>query len=466
VWLTVGGKDEPPPALTTRARARKRRSFPADPSGQVGLFVCGPTVYDLPHLGHAKTFTQFDFIVRLLRARGFAVTYVQNITDVDDNIIRRARELGIIDASELARRYERAYLDDMRALRNDSVDVYARASDYVDQVVSQIERLQEAGAAYATADGIYFDLTAFPDYGRLSGRTNVLRRDPVSRLDANPHKRNAGDFVLWKARKPGEPFWASQLGDGRPGWHIEDTAISERLLGAQYDLHGGAIDLIFPHHEAEIAQMETISGLRPMVAYWLHTGLLTTSDSKMSKSLGDFVTIRDALATASARAIRFAFFSSHYRSSMRLTDDTFSRAARALDRLDRFVEGHDPDAGAGDPGRASAARRAIDAALDDVFDAPRALAVVFDLVREQNRDGTRGQHARALVRDFLATFALDADAGSAVVDIDVDRMIEEREEHRRSRRFADADRIRDQLAAHGVILEDSPTGVRWRRSTR
>jgi cysteinyl-tRNA synthetase len=186
----------------------------------------------------------------------------------------------------------------------------------------------------------------------------------------------------------------------------------------------------------------------------------------MSKSLGSFVTIRDALATASARAIRFAFFSSHYRSSMRLTDDTFSRAARALDRLDRFVEGHDPDAGAGDPGRASAARRAIDAALDDVFDAPRALAVVFDLVREQNRDGTRGQHARALVRDFLATFALDADAGSAVVDIDVDRMIEEREEHRRSRRFADADRIRDQLAAHGVILEDSPTGVRWRRSTR
>lgn len=232
--------------------------------------------------------------------------YVQNITDVDDKIIRRARELRI-DAPELARMYERAYLDDMRALRNDSVDVYARASDYVDQVISQIERLQEAAAAYATADGIYFDLTAFPDYGRLSGRrTNVLRGEPVSRLDANPHKRNAGDFVLWKARKPGEPFWASQLGDGRPGWHIEDTAISERLLGAQYDLHGGAIDLIFPHHEAEIAQMETISGLRPMVAYWLHTGLLTTSDSKMSKSLGNFVTIREGLELAKrARIARF-----------------------------------------------------------------------------------------------------------------------------------------------------------------
>jgi cysteinyl-tRNA synthetase len=448
----------------TRTRA-KQTFVPADPSGQVGLFVCGPTVYDLPHLGHAKTYTQFDFLVRLLRARGFAVTYVQNITDVDDKIIRRARELGI-HPSELARRYERAYLDDMWALRNDSVDVYARASDNVDQVISQIERLQQAGAAYATAGGIYFDLTAFPDYGRLSGRTNVLRDDPISRLDANPHKRNAGDFVLWKARKPGEPFWASQLGDGRPGWHIEDTAISERLLGAQYDLHGGAIDLIFPHHEAEIAQMETISGLRPMVAYWLHTGLLTTSDSKMSKSLGNFVTIRDALATASARAIRFAFFSSHYRSPMELTNDTFSRAARALDRLDRFVEGAGRNSGAGDPGRLHDARTAIDAALDDDFDAPRALAVLFDLVREQNRYGTRKQHARALVRDFLATFALDADAGSAVVDIDVDWLIEEREEHRRNRRFADADRIRDQLAAHGVILEDSPTGVRWRRSTR
>jgi cysteinyl-tRNA synthetase len=336
---------------------------------------------------------------------------VQNITDVDDKIIRRARELGI-DPSDLARRYERAYLDDMRALRNDSVDMYARASDYVAEVVSQIERLQEAGAAYATADGIYFDLTPFPDYGRLSGRTNVLRGDPVSRLDANPHKRNAGDFVLWKARKPGEPYWPAELGEGRPGWHIEDTAISERLLGAQYDLHGGAIDLIFPHHEAEIAQMETISGLRPMVAYWLHTGLLTTSDTKMSKSLGNFVTIRDALATASARAIRFAFFSSHYRSPMRLTDGTLSRAARALDRLDRFVEGHDPDAGAGDPGRLTDARTAIDAALDDDLDTPRALAVLFDLVREQNRNGTRGQHARALVRDFLATFALDADQAS------------------------------------------------------
>ncbi len=454
------------PLQLYNTRARTKQTFvPADPSGHVGLFVCGPTVYDVPHLGHAKTYTQFDFLVRLLRARGFAVTYVQNITDVDDKIIRRARELGI-DPSDLARGYERAYLDDMRALRNDSVDVYARASDYIDEVVSQIERLQQAGAAYATADGIYFDLTAFPDYGRLSGRTNVLRGDPVSRLDANPQKRNAGDFVLWKTRKPGEPFWASQPGDGRPGWHIEDTAISGRLLGAQYDLHGGAIDLIFPHHEAEIAQMETISGLRPIVACWLHTGLLTTSDSKMSKSLGNFVTIRDALATASARAIRFAFFSSHYRSPMELTDDTFSQAARALARLDRFVEGDGRDAGAGDPGRLHDTRTAINAALDDDFDTPRALAVLFDLVREKSRYGTREQHARALVRDFLATFALDADAGSAMVDIDVDWLIEEREKHRRNRRFADADRIRDQLAAHGVILEDSPTGVRWRRSTR
>ena len=448
----------------TRTRA-KQTFVPADPSGRVGLFVCGPTVYDLPHLGHAKTYTQFDFLVRLLRARGFAVTYVQNITDVDDKIIRRARELRI-DAPELARRYERAYRDDMRALRNDSVDVYARASDYVDDVISQIERLLQAGAAYATAGGIYFDLTAFPHYGQLSGRTNVVRGDPVSRLDANPHKRNAGDFVLWKARKPGEPFWASPLGDGRPGWHIEDTAISERLLGAQYDLHGGAIDLIFPHHEAEIAQMETISGLRPMVAYWLHAGLLTASDAKMSKSLGNGVTIRDALATASARAIRFAFFSSHYRSPMELTDDSFSRAARALARLDRFVEGDGRDAGDGDPRRLHDTRTAIDAALDDDFNTPRALAVLFDLIREGTGYGTRRQHARAFVRDFLATFALDADAGSAVVDIDVDWLIEEREEHRRNRRFADAARVRDQLAAHGVFLEDAPTGVRWRRSTR
>jgi cysteinyl-tRNA synthetase len=266
----------------TRTRA-KQAFVPADPSGQVGLFVCGPTVYDLPHLGHAKTYTQFGFLVRLLRARGFAVTYVQNITDVDDKIIRRARELG--DRRVRARAHVRARVSGRQAGAAQRLRGRVRARQRLHRRShSQIERLQQAGAAYVTAGGIYFDLTAFPDYGRLSGRTNVLRGDPVSRLDANPHKRNAGDFVLWKARKPGEPFWASQLGDRRPGWHIEDTAISERLLGAQYDLHGGAIDLIFPHHEAEIAQMETISGLRPMVAYWLHTGLLTTSDSKMSKA--------------------------------------------------------------------------------------------------------------------------------------------------------------------------------------
>ena len=223
---------------------------------------------------------------------------------------------------------------------------------------------------------------------------------------------------------------------------------------------GGAIDLIFPHHEAEIAQMETIAGLR-----WLQTAVLMTSDSKMSNSLGNFVTIRDALATASARAIRFALFSSHYRTPMELTNDTFSRAARALDRLDRFVEGDGRNSGAGDPRRLHGTRTAINAALDDDLDTPRALAVLFDLVREQSGYGTRRQHARALVRDFLETFGLEADEGSAVVDVDVDWLIEEREEHRRNRRFADADRIRDQLAAHGVILEAAPTGVRWRRST-
>jgi cysteinyl-tRNA synthetase len=402
--IVSGGEMSPVQLYNTRTRV-KETFVPADPSGRVGLFVCGPTVYDLPHLGHATTYTQFDFLARLLRARGFAVTYVQNITDVDDKIIRRARERGV-DPSDLARRYERAYLNDMRALRNDSVDVYARASDYVGEVVSQIERLQAAGAAYATADGIYFDLTAFPDYGRLSGRTNALGGDSVSRLAANPHKRNAGDFVLWKARRPGEPFWESELGDGRPGWHIEDTAISERLLAAQYDLHGGAIDLIFPHHEAEIAQMETISGLRPMVAYWMHTGLLTTGDAKMSKSVGNLVTIRDALAAASARAIRFAFLSSHYRSPMELTDDTFPRAARALDRLDRFVEGHDPDAHLG---RVSDARAAIDAALDDDIDTPRALAVLFDLVRE--RAGPNWPRTASFSRTPLPAYA----GGGAIV---------------------------------------------------
>lgn len=285
-----------------------RRVEPLEPMtpGVVRMFVCGPTVYDLAHVGHAKTYTQFDFLARYLRARGFEVTYAQNITDIDDKIIRRAAESGR-DPRDLAAEFEDAYRQDMATLGNTSVDVYARALDHIDEIVAQVQALIERGHAYQLDDGWYFDLSTFSGYGKLSGRTEVAEEDSVARIDENDAKRNRGDFALWKARKPGEPFWDTPLGPGRPGWHIEDTAITEALFGPQYDLHGGAVDLIFPHHEAEIAQMEAASGKEPLVRHWVHTGLLRVDGAKMSKSSGNFLTIRDALAMGDYRTLRYAF---------------------------------------------------------------------------------------------------------------------------------------------------------------
>ncbi|WP_419703521.1 cysteine--tRNA ligase [Promicromonospora sp. NFX87] len=304
--------------------------------GVVRMFVCGPTVYDLAHVGHAKTYTQFDFLARYLRARGLEVTYAQNITDIDDKIIRRAAESGR-DPGDLAAEFEDAYRQDMAALGNRSVDVYARALDHIDQIVAQVQALVARGHAYQLDDGWYFDLSTFSGYGKLSGRTEVAEEDSVARIDENDAKRNRGDFALWKARKPGEPFWDTPLGPGRPGWHIEDTAITEALFGPQYDLHGGAVDLIFPHHEAEIAQMEAASGKEPLVRHWVHTGLLRVDGAKMSKSSGNFLTVRDALAMADYRTLRYAFLSQHYRSSMELSATALEQARSARRRVENFA---------------------------------------------------------------------------------------------------------------------------------
>src|SRR3989344_235145 len=240
---------------------------------KVNLFVCGPTVYDYAHLGHAKTYTQFDIIVKYLRHKGYKVFYLQNITDIDDKIIKRANEEKI-DWKEIVKKYREEYFQDMENLGVNSVNKYANATDYISEIILQVKRLIEKGIAYKIYDGYYFDLTKFKEYGKLAKRKILEKEDAVSRIDENTEKRNSGDFCLWKFRKENEPFWKSELGEGRPGWHIEDTAITEKYFGSQYDVHGGGLDLIFPHHEAEIAQMESISGKKPLVRYWMHPGLL------------------------------------------------------------------------------------------------------------------------------------------------------------------------------------------------
>ncbi|MDP2641212.1 MAG: cysteine--tRNA ligase, partial [Candidatus Yanofskybacteria bacterium] len=264
------------------------------------LFVCGITPYDLPHIGNARTYIFYDMMVRYLRSQGYEVSYLQNITDVDDKIILRAKELSMTPR-QLARKFEREYMQSMKALGVKSVDSYQRATDNIPEIISQVERLLKKGYAYGAEDGVYYDISKFKDYGKLSGRTVQQAEDATSRIDESVKKRNRGDFALWKFSKKGEPAWPSLWGKGRPGWHIEDTAITEKHFGPQYDMHGGARDLIFPHHEAEIAQMEAVSGKKPLARYWVHTGFLTVGGEKMSKSLGNFVTVRDFLANHSPR---------------------------------------------------------------------------------------------------------------------------------------------------------------------
>ena len=316
---------------------RKKEIFKPIKNKKVHMFVCGPTVYDYMHIGHAKTYIQFDVIAKYLKFRGYNVFYLQNITDLDDKIIDRAKKEKT-DPLELAHQLERYYHQDEEKLGINSVSRYARSTDYIRQIVNQVETLISKGYAYPTSDGYYFEIKKFKDYGKLSRRTVLGAEDAISRIDDGIEKRNRGDFCLWKISKKGEPFWNTKLGKGRPGWHIEDTAITETHFGPQYDIHGGARDLIFPHHEAEISQMESISGKKPMVRYWLHTGFLTVNGQKMSKSLKNFITIRDFLKKYDYKVLRFFYISTHYRNPIDFTEKSIEKAKHSLERLNDFVK--------------------------------------------------------------------------------------------------------------------------------
>ncbi|TXJ78835.1 cysteine--tRNA ligase [Streptomyces lavendulae] len=445
----------------------RTEEFRPERGPEVRMFVCGPTVYGPSHVGHAKTYTQFDFIARYLEASGYTVTYLQNVTDVDDKIIRRAREEGT-RPEEIADLFEKQYLEDMAALGNTRVDVHARAHDHIYAIVDQIKRLIERGHAYRLDDGWYFDLASFPAYGKLSGRTDLRPEDSVSRIDDHARKRNPGDFALWKGRKDGEPFWETELGPGRPGWHIEDTAITETFFGPSYDLHGGAVDLVFPHHEAEVAQMEAASGIEPLARYWMHTGLLRVDGDKMSKSAGNFLTIRDALSRTDFRTLRYAFLSQHYRSSMELSDSTLEQARGARRRIENFARTID-SAHTDSPTNAALATdtwKEMRERLDDDFDTPGALAVLFQYIREQNRtEKPAGPSALRLIKNVENLFGAFELTGAVQPDSAVEDLVKERDRMRAEKRFAEADAIRDRLTEQGITLEDSPDSTRWRRDT-
>ncbi len=430
---------------------------------KINMFVCGPTVYDYSHIGHSKTYTQFDVIVRYLRWRGFDVFYLQNITDLDDKIIQRAKETNVAP-KELAVQFEEEYYKDMEALGITSITKYARATDFIPAIVKQVKTLMEKGFAYKIdGDGIYYDLSKFTEYGKLSGRTSLEAEDAVTRIDESVKKRNKGDFCLWKFSKPDEPTWETDIGNGRPGWHIEDTAITESHFGPQYDIHGGARDLIFPHHEAEISQMEAASGKKPFVRYWVHAGFLTVNGQKMAKSLGNFVTIRDALKEWSPQTLRFLYISTHYRSPIDFSKESLQNAQNTLERLNEFMRNVKDGEDKFDLNLIEETRNIFIEAMDDDFDTPRALAVVFDFVREVNKVGG-GRKAYELMKDFDLIFGILSDAEEVELRKGAKELIEKREEARKKGDFKTSDDLRKRLKDEfGVVLEDTEKGVKWKK---
>jgi len=429
---------------------------------KVNFFVCGPTVYDYAHIGNAKTYTQFDFIVKYLRYRGYDVFYLQNITDIDDKIIKRATEQGKT-WQEIAGQFTEIYLEDMKNLGNDAVSQYAKSTDYIDQIVDQVKRLEKKGVAYRISDGIYYEIQKFKDYGKLSGRTELKETDGVSRIDSSSEKRGWNDFCLWKYPKENEPFWETELGKGRPGWHIEDTAITESFFGPQYDIHGGAVDLIFPHHEAEIAQMEVASGKSPLVRYWMHIGFLNMSNMKMSKSLGNFLTIREVLKKYDKRVLRLMYLSGHYRSSLEFSENTLEQAKNSLKRIDEFVFGIDQKLESDEEKTAvEKLRKEIIQALDNDLNMPMALSVLFNFIKDRNSNGKSGKAVFDYLQEinsFLGFFEFNKQD-----DAEIEKMVKQRDEYRKNKDWEKADEIKRILLEKGIQIYDSEGGTKWRKT--
>lgn len=452
---------------------RKEPLQPIEP-GHVRMYVCGMTVYDYCHLGHARALVVFDVVARYLRHSGYRLTYVRNITDIDDKIIRRAAERGV-SMGELTETFIAAMHEDAAALGVLPPDEEPRATESIDDMQALIQRLFERGLAYQDdADGdVYYNVAGFPDYGKLSGkRPEDLRAG--ARVDVEEAKRHPGDFVLWKRAKPGEPSWSSPWGDGRPGWHIECSAMSKRCLGAHFDIHGGGLDLQFPHHENEIAQSEGAHD-HPYANVWMHNGHVRVDDEKMSKSLNNFFTVRDILAVYRPEEVRHFLLSSHYRSPLNYTRDALDQARGAAERLYLALRGLEPV----EPGDSGADyRQRFTAAMDDDFNTPLALSVLFDLARALNRardsDPDKAVRLGGLLRelgDVLGLLQTDPEtylrAGDrtegTLDEATIDALLSERQQARKDRNFARADEIRDQLAEQGVVIEDGAEGTKWRR---
>lgn len=444
---------------------------------QINLFVCGPTVYDFSHIGHAKTYIPYDAFVKYLRFAGYNVFYLQNITDIDDKIIQRSRERGVA-AKDLAMAYEKEYLKDIKTLGINAVSKYARATKYIKEIISQIQRLEKKGFAYKIEnDGIYFDISKFKNYGKLSGRTVIGGQDATSRIDYSVKKVNRGDFCLWKfIQQEGEPNWKSPWGKGRPGWHIEDTAISEKFFGAQYDIHGGAIELMFPHHEAEVSQMEAISGKSPLVKYWVHTGLLTVNGQKMSKSLGNFITISDFLKRFTKEQIRFLMLKTLWSSPVDYSESAMVEVKSALEKIEEFIRKVKTQNSKFKissqnskviKNKLEKARKDFYKQLDDNFNTPKAFAVLFDFIKEINKILEQQEVSKKQAEEIY-NFFVEINKIFGIIDFSkiknqtipakIKKLVSEREIARSNQDWLKSDELRVKITQLGYVVKDTSSG--------
>ncbi|MCB2193740.1 MAG: cysteine--tRNA ligase [Deltaproteobacteria bacterium] len=489
-------------------QTRQKEEFQPLVPGQVSMYVCGVTVYDSPHIGHARCYVAFDAIHRHFRSKGWKVTYVRNFTDIDDKIIKRANETGI-DWRELTQENIAAFTKAMQDLKVLPATKEPRATEHIQGIIASVQALIDKGHAYPVEGGdVLFAVSSFPEYGKLSHR-ELDQMQAGARIAVDERKRNPMDFVLWKGSKPGEPSWESPWGPGRPGWHIECSVMSQEYLGATFDIHGGGEDLLFPHHENELAQSEALSG-QPFAHYWIHNGFVRVNHEKMSKSLGNFFTVDDILKTVKPEALRLFLLSKHYRAPLDFSDQALKEAGQGLERLYLALRESAPPA---DQTLAQRLTRPeelewmkeidghaaeFEAAMDDDFNTPRALGALFSLAKTTNklaaspepapRQPMLGKGGKKMASAKQALLGLAAarlkqlggrlgllgespeeflqsstpEAGDGPDPAKIEELIAQRAQARKDKDFAAADRLRDEITAMGVVLEDSPSGTRWR----
>lgn len=454
----------------------RKDDFEPIQEGKVSMYVCGPTVYNLIHIGNARPMIFFDTVRRYFEYKGYEVNFVSNFTDVDDKIIKKAMEEGV-PSSVISERYIEECKKDMAGMNVRPATVHPKATEEIDGMIKLIQKLIDQGHAYVVDDGtVYFRVRSFPGYGKLSGKNldDLRSGNRTLLVTGEDQKEDPFDFVLWKPKKEGEPFWPSPWCDGRPGWHIECSVMSQKYLGETIDIHGGGEDLEFPHHENEIAQSEAATG-KPLAHYWMHNAFLNIDNRKMSKSLGNFFTVRDISEKYDLQVLRFFMLSAHYRSPLNFSDELMNAAKNGLDRILTCLGSlrdyaAKAESGAAYDGAADAYRDKFEAAMDDDFNTADAIAAVFELVKYANTamaEGMSKEQADAvldLLVKLCSILGIDTEPKTELLDEEVEALIEERRLARKAKDFARADAIRAQLLEMGIILEDTREGVKWKRA--